>query len=165
MVQADGGTQHGPSQKALHLVLRHRGSLDTLESLGWDGKSVAAIGLELTPDNRRVKRSQFLLLGALSREPVGLAANKLFPDADPAITMTIPSRRVPRFASTAAPCPVTSCRASRSNISSPRPGTSFSPPTGGRTKSARHPCELSVIWTKLQTPGPGRNRRRPSSSS
>jgi hypothetical protein len=64
------------------------GSLETLESLGWDGKSVAAIGLELTPDNRRVKRSQFLLLGALSREPVGLAANKLFPDADPAITMT-----------------------------------------------------------------------------
>jgi hypothetical protein len=65
------------------------GAMDTLESLGWDGKSVAAIGLELTPDNRRVKRSQFLLLGALSREPVGLAANKLFPEADPAITMTI----------------------------------------------------------------------------
>jgi hypothetical protein len=65
------------------------GAMDTLESLGWDGKSVAAVGLELTPDNRRVKRSQFLLLGALSRELVGLAANKLFPEADPAITMTI----------------------------------------------------------------------------
>jgi hypothetical protein len=65
------------------------GVMDTLESLGWDGKSVAAVGLELTPDNRRVKRSQFLLLGARSREPVGLAANKLFPEADPAITMTI----------------------------------------------------------------------------
>jgi len=65
------------------------GSLDTLESQGWGGKSVAVIGLELTPNNSRVKRSQFLLLGALSREPVGLAANKLFLDADPAITMTI----------------------------------------------------------------------------
>jgi hypothetical protein len=68
-------------------------AIDTLESLGWDGKSVAAIGLELTPDNRRVKRSQFLLLGALSREPVGLAANKLFPEADPAI---LPRRFFPR---------------------------------------------------------------------
>jgi hypothetical protein len=65
------------------------GAMDTLESLGWGGKSVASVGLELTPHNRRVKRSQFLLLGALSREPVGLAANKLFPEADPAITMTI----------------------------------------------------------------------------
>ena len=34
------------------------GAMDTLESLGWDGKSVAAVGLELTPDNRRVKRSR-----------------------------------------------------------------------------------------------------------
>ena len=75
------------------------GALDTLENLGWDGKSVAAIGLELTPDNRRVKRSQFLLLGALSKEPVGLAANKLFPDADPAITLsiTIPEGTAFRF--------------------------------------------------------------------
>jgi hypothetical protein len=75
------------------------GVMDTLESLEWDGKSVAAVGLELTPDNRRVKRSQFLLLGALSREPVGLAANKLFPDADPAITMmiTIPEGSTFRF--------------------------------------------------------------------
>jgi hypothetical protein len=75
------------------------GALDTLENLGWDGKSVAAIGLELTPDNRRIKRSQFLLLGALSREPVGLAANKLFPDADPAITLsiTIPEGSTFRF--------------------------------------------------------------------
>jgi hypothetical protein len=75
------------------------GALDTLENLGWDGKSVAAIGLELTPDNRRVKRSQFLLLGTLSKEPVGFAANKLFPDADPAITMsiTIPEGTAFRF--------------------------------------------------------------------
>jgi hypothetical protein len=36
---------------------------DTLSRFNWDGKLVATVGLEFTPDNRRVLRGQFLLHG------------------------------------------------------------------------------------------------------
>jgi hypothetical protein len=72
---------------------------DTLSRFDWDGKLVATVGLEFTPDNRRVLRGQFLLHGLLTKEPVTLQASKLFPEADPAITMTvfIPDGREFRF--------------------------------------------------------------------
>jgi hypothetical protein len=65
------------------------GVADVFSSLDWDGRPSATIGLELSPDNRRVIRSRFLLLGQLTKEPVTVPANKLFPEADPNITMTI----------------------------------------------------------------------------
>lgn len=61
----------------------------TLLNLGWDSKPVAAVGLELSPDNRHVVRGQFILQGPLTREQVSLQACKLFTEADPAIMMTI----------------------------------------------------------------------------
>lgn len=61
----------------------------TFLNIGWDSKLVAAVGLELSPDNKRITRGQFLLRGPLSREPVSLQACKLFPSVDPAITLTI----------------------------------------------------------------------------
>jgi hypothetical protein len=65
------------------------GLADTLENLDWDGKPIAAVGIELGPDNRKIIRSRFLLAGPLTKEPVTLQANKLFPEADPAITLTV----------------------------------------------------------------------------
>jgi len=65
------------------------GVADVFASLDWDGRPSATIGLELSPDNRRVIRARFLLLGQLTKEPVTVPANKLFPEADPNITMTI----------------------------------------------------------------------------
>ncbi len=39
----------------------------TLTELGWDDTLVAAIGLQLSPDNRQVQRGQFLLRGNISK--------------------------------------------------------------------------------------------------
>ena len=61
----------------------------TLTELGWDGTLVAAIGLQLSPDNRQVQRGQFLLRGNISKEPVEIQANLLWPDAEPDIFLTI----------------------------------------------------------------------------
>ena len=47
----------------------------TLTGLGWDGTTpVATIGLELAPDNKSVRRAQFLLRGQLCSEPVSRSA-------------------------------------------------------------------------------------------
>jgi hypothetical protein len=88
VVQTDQRAWHGPRRKALNLEPQRQSGLHTIVNLGWYGRPVAAVGLELTPD-RRAKRSQFLLLGAHTKEPVGLAANKLFPEADPASRQAI----------------------------------------------------------------------------
>jgi hypothetical protein len=65
------------------------GVTDTAVKFDWDGRPVATVGLELSPDNRRVIRARLLLLGLFTKEPVTVPANKLFPDADPSITMSI----------------------------------------------------------------------------
>lgn len=65
------------------------GVTQTLVTLGWDGRPIAAVGLALSPDNRRIARSQFLLQGVPSKDPITLQASKLFPAADPAIKMSI----------------------------------------------------------------------------
>ncbi len=74
---------------------------DTLSKFDWDrdGKHVATVGLEITPDNRRVNRGQFLFHGVFTKETVTLQASKLFPEADPAINLTvfIPDGREFRF--------------------------------------------------------------------
>lgn len=56
---------------------------------GWDGETVACIGLELSPDNRRVVRGQFMIRGPLARDPVVLQAAKLWEKADKEATVTI----------------------------------------------------------------------------
>jgi len=61
-----------------------------LAKLGWDASSlVAGIGLELSPDNRRVIRGQFFLRGQLERETITLQANNLWPAADAEVKMHI----------------------------------------------------------------------------
>jgi hypothetical protein len=49
----------------------------TLTELGWDGILVAAVGLQLSPDNRQVQRGQVLLRGNLTKEPIEIQANIL----------------------------------------------------------------------------------------
>lgn len=61
----------------------------TLLNLGWTGNHVAMVGLELSPDNRHVRRGRYLLHGPLTKEPVNIQARKLFPTADTDIMMTI----------------------------------------------------------------------------
>jgi hypothetical protein len=61
----------------------------TLTGLGWDGTLVAAIGLQLLPDNRQVQRGQILLCGNISKEPVEIQANLLWPEAEPDVFLTI----------------------------------------------------------------------------
>jgi hypothetical protein len=50
----------------------------TLGKNGWDGNTVAGVGLELSSDNRAVKAGQFFVRGPLSSEPGTLMANKLW---------------------------------------------------------------------------------------
>jgi len=61
----------------------------TFAALGWDGKLAAGIALELTPDNRHVSRSEFLLRGLPSKEIIELAANNLWQAADPEVKISI----------------------------------------------------------------------------
>jgi hypothetical protein len=61
----------------------------TLTELGWEGSLVAAVGLQLSPDNRQVQRGQFLLRGNLTKEPIEIQANILWPAAEPDIFLTI----------------------------------------------------------------------------
>ncbi len=58
-------------------------------NLGWDSKLIATVGLELSPDNKRVARNMFLLKGIFTKEPVNIAAIKPFPDADKNIMLSI----------------------------------------------------------------------------
>ena len=64
-------------------------STQVLLDLGWTGNLIATVGLELSADNRRIQRSHFMLLGPLTRNPINIQASKLFPAADPSITLTI----------------------------------------------------------------------------
>jgi hypothetical protein len=61
----------------------------TFAALGWDGKLAAGIALELSPDNRHVRRSEFLLRGLPSKEIIELAANNLWQAADPKVKISI----------------------------------------------------------------------------
>jgi hypothetical protein len=40
---------------------------DTLSNFDWDGKPIATVGLEFTPDNRRVARGHFILHGLFTK--------------------------------------------------------------------------------------------------
>lgn len=61
----------------------------TLVNLDWDGNMVASVGLALTPDNRHVRLSQFLLRGPVTREVIELRANNIWPAAAPDIQLTL----------------------------------------------------------------------------
>jgi hypothetical protein len=50
----------------------------TLGKNGWDGKTAAGVGLELSSDNRAVKSGQFFLRGPLSGEQGQIQASKLW---------------------------------------------------------------------------------------
>jgi hypothetical protein len=56
---------------------------------GWDGRLVAGVGLELSPDNLRVTRGQFFMRGQLSVEPGEFQANKLWERASKDISVTM----------------------------------------------------------------------------
>jgi hypothetical protein len=56
---------------------------------GWDGRTVAGVGLELSPDNTRVNRGQFFMRGHLSAEPGEYQANKLWDRASKDISVII----------------------------------------------------------------------------
>lgn len=63
---------------------------NTLVNLGWDGTSpVAAVGLELSPDNRHVQRAQLVLRGQLAQEPVVKQANTFWGDASSEVTLRV----------------------------------------------------------------------------
>lgn len=64
----------------------------TLTYLEWDGRFTACVGVELTPDNRHIRRSEFMLRGIPSKDPVQLRANNLWSTAGPDVllTLTIP---------------------------------------------------------------------------
>jgi hypothetical protein len=59
---------------------------------GWDGRTVAGVGLELSPDNSEVLRGQFYMRGHLSVENGEFQANKLWERAskDVLVTMQFP---------------------------------------------------------------------------
>jgi hypothetical protein len=56
---------------------------------GWDGKTVAGIGLELSKDNESVIRGQFFIRGSLSEEPSVYQASKLWDTAPKDVSVTI----------------------------------------------------------------------------
>jgi hypothetical protein len=59
---------------------------------GWDSRTVAGVGLELSPDNSQVLRGQFYMRGHLSVEHGEFQANKLWEQAskDVLVTMHFP---------------------------------------------------------------------------
>jgi hypothetical protein len=59
---------------------------------GWDGRTVAGVGLELSPDNTDITRGQFFMRGHLSIEQGEFQANKLWDKAgkDISVVMTFP---------------------------------------------------------------------------
>ena len=60
---------------------------------GWDGESMVGVGLELSPDNRKVNRGQIIVRGKLSKEPSTFQATKLWDSASKelAVSITVPS--------------------------------------------------------------------------
>ena len=61
----------------------------TLVKLGWDGRLIAGIGLELSPDNRHTLRGEFFLRGQFTREAISVQASNLWPNVDPAISLQL----------------------------------------------------------------------------
>jgi hypothetical protein len=63
--------------------------VQTLARLDWDGNFSACIGLELSPDNNHVARSEFMLRGVPTKEPVEIQADNLWATARPGVKLTI----------------------------------------------------------------------------
>jgi hypothetical protein len=61
----------------------------TLGRNGWDGRTVAGVGLELSADNMHVSRGQFYMRGNLSQQPGTFQANKLWEKASKDISVTM----------------------------------------------------------------------------
>jgi hypothetical protein len=59
----------------------------TLGRNGWDGRTVAGVGLELSPDNSLISRGQFYMRGNLSQEPGVFQANKLWEKASKEVSV------------------------------------------------------------------------------
>jgi len=73
----------------------------TLAKLDWDGNLAACIGLELSPDNNHIARSEFMLRGLATKDPVEIQANNLWSTAQPDVklTITIPDGAAFKFTS------------------------------------------------------------------
>ncbi len=63
--------------------------VQTFARLDWDGNFSACIGLELSPDNNHVARSEFMLRGVPTKEPVEIQADNLWATARPGVKLTI----------------------------------------------------------------------------
>jgi hypothetical protein len=63
--------------------------VQTLARLEWDGNFAACIGIELSPDNKHVARSEFMLRGLPTKEPVEIQANNLWASAGPDVKLTV----------------------------------------------------------------------------
>ena len=61
----------------------------TLGQNGWDGAVMAAIGLELTPDNKSVSRGQVVMRGILAAETATFQAYKLWETADKEVSIDL----------------------------------------------------------------------------
>ncbi len=73
----------------------------TLIDLGWDGRLTAGVGLELSPDNKQVRRGEFFLRGLPTKELIDIQANNLWSSAGKDVTLTIsmPDAGLFRFSS------------------------------------------------------------------
>jgi hypothetical protein len=60
-----------------------------LIDLGSDGKLTAGVGLELSPDNKQVRRGEFFLCGLPTKELIDIQASNLWSSAGKDITLTI----------------------------------------------------------------------------
>jgi hypothetical protein len=78
----------------------------TLIDLGWTGKLVAGVGLELSPDNKQVRRGEFFLRGLPTKEFVEIQASNLWSTAsnDITLTLSIPDAGHFRFSSGTLAC-------------------------------------------------------------
>jgi hypothetical protein len=125
----------------------------TLTELGWDGTLVAAIGLQLSPDNRQVQRGQFLLRGNISKEPIEIQANLLWPEAEPDVFLTItpPEGTAFRFDSGTLCSDLIACEDYQHG--SDKTAERSCPLSGRARESARLPSAPSATSTSLRTDG------------
>lgn len=86
----EGGTLTPDLAKKLEIASLGNPVDHTLTELGWDGSTpVATIGLELSPDNKRILRAQFILRGNLGGDMITRPAGAIWGDAAKEVTLKI----------------------------------------------------------------------------
>lgn len=95
------GDLSAESARRLHADSLGHPITQTLSNLGWRGDLVAGIGLELTPDNKRVRRGEFFLRGVPTKDIIEISASDLWPAAatDVKLMVTLPDASLFNFSS------------------------------------------------------------------